>query len=211
MPKKVSWTYTTQNEQWVKGKSLSLKQSNKKADITIFSNGKLQVIEGFGACFNEIGWEALLGLKDNERNKILTDLFSKEGVNFTLYRMPLGSNDYSLSYYSYNDVPEDFEMKNFNIDRDRYILIPYIKEAKKINPDLKIWASPWSPPAWMKVNNHYAMGISKVKQMDAGKEIKNDATTFKMEERYLKAYSLYFSKFVQAYKNEGIDISMVQV
>lgn len=209
---KVSWTYTTQSEKWVKGNNALLKPSDLKADITINLEEKLQQINGFGACFNELGWEALLSLQEKERNKIITDLFSGEGVNFTLCRMPLGSNDYSLSYYSYNDVPEDFEMKNFNIDRDRYILIPYIKAAKKVNPGLKIWASPWSPPAWMKANNHYAMGANtKVKQMLPEKTIANNATAFKMENRYLEAYSLYFSKFVQAYKKEGIDISFVMV
>lgn len=129
-------------------------------DIVIYQDIKLQTIEGFGACFNELGWEALLSLPEKERNNVITDLSSKEGINFNLCRMPLGSNDYSLSYYSYKDVPEDFEMKNFNIDRDRYILIPYIKKALSVNPNLKIWASPWSPPAWMKVNNHYAMGAN---------------------------------------------------
>lgn len=96
--------------------------------------GALQKIDGFGACFNELGWEALLSLPEAVRTKILTELFTKEGVNFSFCRMPVASNDYSLSYYSYNDVPEDFEMKNFNIDRDRYILIPYIKAAKRSDP-----------------------------------------------------------------------------
>lgn len=208
---KITQTYTTQSEKWIKEKILISKKSNEKADISINSTERLQQIDGFGACFNELGWEALLSIEEKERKKIITDLFSKEGLNFTFCRMPLGSNDYSLSYYSYNDVAEDFEMNNFNIDRDRYILIPYIKEAKKINPNLKLWASPWSPPSWMKVNNHYAMGISNVKQMAKGKEIKNNATAFKMEERYLEAYSLYFLKFIEAYKKEGIDISLIQV
>lgn len=209
---KISWTYTTQTEGWSKGAKLNFIPSIDKSDINIYSDDKLQKIEGFGACFNELGWEALLSLPEVEKNKILTDLFSQEGANFTLCRIPLGSNDYSLSYYSYNDVPEDFEMKNFNIDRDRYIMIPYIKEAKKINPNLKIWASPWSPPVWMKVNNHYAMGAyNNEKKIDSGKFIRNNATAFKMEERYLSAYGLYFSKFVNAYKEEGIDISRVMV
>ncbi len=210
---KITWTYSTQSTQWVNkaGVSLSSKYT-EKADIVLYPGERMQRIDGFGACFNELGWEALLSLPGLERNKVLNNLFSKEGANFTLCRMPLASNDYSLSYYSYNDVPEDFEMKNFNIDRDRYILIPYIKAAKKIKPDLKIWASPWAPPSWMKVNNHYAMGVnSKVKTMDPGKFIANNATAFKMENRYLNAYGLYFSKFVNAYKKEGIDIFAVMV
>lgn len=209
---KISCTTTTATEQWRKGPELNLKATGDKATLVVYTDQTLQPIEGFGACFNELGWEALLSLPETERNKILNDLFSKEGMNFSLCRIPLGSNDYSLSYYSYNDVPEDFEMKNFNIDRDRYIVIPYIKAAMKVNPSLRIWASPWSPPAWMKVNNHYAMGANTdVKQMNPGKTIPNNATAFKMEAGYLDAYGLYFSKFVQAYKKEGIDICRVLV
>lgn len=209
---KISCKYTTESEKWIDGKAIDLKVTDNKADIVIDTRIKLQEIEGFGACFNELGWEALLRLDENERERIMEDLFSEEGVNFTLCRMPLGSNDYSLSYYSCNDVPEDFEMKNFNIDRDRYILIPYIKAAMAVNPGLRIWASPWGPPAWMKVNRHYAMGANTdIKRMDPGKTIPNNATAFRMEIDYLDAYSLYFSKFVKAYQKEGIDISMVMV
>ncbi len=208
---KINWVCSTESSQWVNqpGTSLSSKVAGK-ADIEIFPEDKLQQMQGFGGCFNEAAWEALLSLPDNGRNKILNDLFSRKGLNFSFCRMPLGSNDYSLSYYSYDDVPDDFEMKNFNIDRDRYILVPYIRAAQKIRPDLKIWASPWAPPVWMKVNNHYAMGTyNGEKNLSAERAIGNNATAFKMENRYLKAYALYFSRFVKAYKKEGIDISLV--
>jgi len=210
---KINWIYTTQTQSWATKSGASLSnQPIEKSDITIYPDQKLQQMEGFGACFNELGWEALLTLPETDRVKILNNLFSKEGANFGFCRMPVASNDYSLSYYSYNDVPDDFEMKNFNIDRDRYILIPYIKAAKKIRPDLKLWASPWAPPVWMKVNNHYAMGAYNTeKTIDAGRFIRNNATAFKMENRYLAAYGLYLSKFVQAYKKEGIDIASVMV
>ena len=83
-------------------------------------------------------------------------LFGTSGAHLSYNRMSIGANDFALSYYSLDDVAEDLTLANFNIDRDRYILIPYIKEAMKINPDIKIWASPWTPPFWMKINNHYA-------------------------------------------------------
>ncbi len=209
---KVNWKYTTEKEAWKDGVNLNFKVSDEKADIVIFPKKKLQKIDGFGACFNELGWEVLQGVDEKVRKNIITDLFSVEGMNFSLCRIPLGSNDYSLNYYSYNDVPEDFEMKNFSIDRDRYIIMPYIKSALAVRPNLQIWASPWCPPLWMKVNNHYAMGsYNGDKTIDEGQAIKNNATAFKMENRYLKAYALYFSKFVEAYEKEGIDISSVMV
>lgn len=212
---KISWTYSTASAGWMQGTGLNPKATVEKPDIIIYPDEKLQPIEGFGACFNELGWEALLSLSQTEREKILMNLFSGDGANFSLCRLPVASNDYSLSYYSYNDVAEDFGMRNFNIDRDRYILIPYIKAAMKIAPELKLWASPWGPPAWMKVNNHYSMSTSGNNALDsdmsAKKMIENNATAFIMQKRYLEAYSLYFSKYIQAYKKEGIDISVLQV
>lgn len=186
-----------------------------KPAIEIFPDKKLQRIDGFGGCFNELGWEALLSLSPEERKKVLERLFSPTGANFSFCRTPVGSSDYALSYYSYDDVPEDFAMENFNIIRDRYILIPYIKAAKAIRPDLKLWASPWSPPAWMKVNHHYALstGLSNSLSftLPAGKNIRNNATAFRMEDEYLAAYALYLSKYVRAYQREGVDISELHV
>ena len=214
---KVQNTYSTEQEKWVQQKSVNFQASkpDQQADIVIYSTEKQQQIKGFGGCFNEIGWEALLSITPSERDKVLKELFTPNGANFSFCRTPIGANDYSLSYYSLNDVPEDFTMSNFNIDRDRYILIPYIKEAQKIRPDLQIWASPWSPPAWMKVNNHYALRSGKLNGHTNGltkeKEILNNSTAFRMEDAYLKAYALYFSKFSHAYKNEGVNLKAICV
>jgi len=214
---KVKMVSTTETERWVKSKKdIKIIESNAEADITIYEDSLLQQINGIGGCFNEIGWEALTTLPNEASKQVFKDLFSEDGCNFSMCRMPLGASDYALSYYSSNDVPEDFEMRDFNIDRDRHILIPYIKEALKVNPDLKLWASPWSPPAWMKVNEHYSMrsgnfeNATKGNKMNPGAQILNNATAFKMQERYLKAYALYFSKFVQAYKNEGVELFSIQ-
>jgi glucosylceramidase len=213
----IQWISSTDQARWVQQKGINFQsaKSATQAEITIYPAEKLQQMDGFGGCFNEIGWEALLSITPAEREKILKELFTPAGANFNICRMPVAANDYSLSYYSYNDVPEDFAMGNFNIDRDRYILIPYIKEALKIRPDLKLWASPWSPPAWMKVNNHYALHGGKINGQSNGltpeKEILNNSTAFRMETAYLKAYALYLSKFVQAYRKEGINLSALCV
>lgn len=214
---KIQWTYSTEQEKWIQEKELVFLPSGNKtqAEITIYPGEKQQQIDGFGGCFNELGWEALLSATHAERDKILKDLFSLNGANFSYCRIPVGANDYSLSYYSCNDVAEDYLMSNFNIDRDRYILIPYIKEAQRIRPDLKIWASPWSPPAWMKVNSHYALSNGKINGNSNGltkeKELLNNSTAFRMETACLNAYALYLSKFVQAYKKEGIDLKAINV
>ncbi|WP_066219871.1 glycoside hydrolase family 30 protein [Formosa haliotis] len=212
----VDLIYTTASERWVEAKRFLKKTPASTADITVYTDQKLQVIDGIGGSFNEMGWEALQSLDEQQQDAVINAIFSKEGCNFSMCRMPIGASDYALSYYSHNDVAEDFEMRDFNIDRDRYILMPYIKAALAVRPDLQVWASPWSPPAWMKVNEHYAMregdfeNAKKGNKLVEGGEILNNATGFKMQERYLKAYALYFSKFVQAYKKEGIALAAIQ-
>lgn len=93
-------------------------------------------------------------------------------------------------------------------------LIPYIKEAQKINPEIEVWASPWCPPSWMKHSKHYACK-SNPEFNDLPEEWSSTeelVSRFITEPKYFEAYALYFSKFVQAYTEEGgIDISAVHV
>jgi glucosylceramidase len=180
----------------------------EKPDILIDSQKVEQVITGFGGCFNELGWEALQSLPELERDNILATLFDTiNGCRFTLCRMPIGANDYAVDWYSYDETPGDYEMKNFSISRDEKRLIPYIKMAQKVNPHIQIWASPWCPPSWMKTNNHYACSASKdfndLPDNMQGTEMK---TQFRMEDKALKAYALYFQKFIEAYATRGIPI-----
>jgi hypothetical protein len=81
---------------------------------------------------------------------------SQPVANFTVCRMPVGANDFSLDWYSYDEVPDDFALEHFSISRDLETLVPFIKGALQYQPGLKLWASPWSPPTWMKTNKHYA-------------------------------------------------------
>lgn len=84
-----------------------------------------------------------------------------EGLNLTINRMPVAANDFSCDYYSYDEVAGDFELAHFSIANDEETLIPFIQAAQRVNPDMKIWASPWCPPQWMKDNGHYACRTSK--------------------------------------------------
>lgn len=232
--KKVQWISTSETERWVNQKSPALVRSTQQADVEIRLDKPHQTIEGFGACFNELGWTSLSLLSEKDRQDILKELFEpNKGANFTIGRMPIGANDFSRNWYSYNETENDFEMKNFSIQNDYETLIPFIKNAQKYNPSLTLWASPWSPPSWMKYNKHYASrpvpdvtnwpaerlkkmrdswgmdfrGISNGLKPELA--IKEGQDGFIQEEKYFKAYSLYFSKFIDAYKAEGIPISMV--
>lgn len=209
----VDLVYTTESERWVAPKKFLAKEAADESNtISIYPDYQRQEMDGFGGAFNELGWTALTSLPKSEYEKVFQAMFSKKGANFSMCRIPLGASDYALSYYSSNDVAEDFEMRDFNIDRDRFILITYIKEALKVRPNLQVWASPWSPPAWMKVNEHYSLrsgdfaNATYGNKLNPGAQMFNNATAFKMQERYLKAYALYFSMFVKQYAEAGVPL-----
>ncbi|OHX63916.1 glycoside hydrolase family 30 protein [Flammeovirga pacifica] len=210
---KVKWVESTIKKQWEE-KVLYLQKPSEleEGKVKIFTDQPLQTVKGFGGCFNELGYEALNILSEDARKRIIHDLFDqKEGCNFTICRMPIGANDYAVNWYSHNETKDDFEMNQFSINRDKERLIPYINWAKQINPDIKIWGSPWCPPSWMKTNNHYACKPDVVNDLTEEGRGEEMHTQFRMEEKYLKSYALYFSKFVEAYKKEGIDIYAVHV
>lgn len=197
---------TSEQSQWQKSLLKMQKQADENADI-IISETKEQMIDGFGGCFNELGWDALSLLTEGQRDTILNDLFGPDGVRFTFCRLPVGANDFARDWYSYNETPGDFAMENFTVERDKSGLIPYIKAALAINPDLKLWASPWSPPVWMKNTKHYATAPGDHNDFTKENEVIGDHFIQKPE--YLSAYALYLSKFIDAYKQNGIDISLL--
>jgi len=211
--KDIEWTSTTDANPWIiKAQGDIIQSQDSVVDVSIQSSDLQQVVDGFGGCFNEMGWEALNLLQQSEKEQIIKDLFdSISGCKFNICRMPIGANDYAVDWYSHNETSGDFEMANFSIERDQKRLIPYIKNALIYKPNLKIWASPWCPPSWMKTNNHYACRPDTVNDLSvkkAGIEMKDQ---FIMDAKYLNAYSLYFSKFLNAYQAEGINIYAVHV
>lgn len=156
------WVSSTDSVKW-QGHDISAEALKEAAENTIVVDPARtdQVMKGFGTCFNEQGWASLSAVPQEERDGIFRELFSGEGAGLTCNRMPVASNDFSLKSYSYDDVDGDFALEHFSIDNDRATLIPFIKEAQKVNPSLQIWASPWCPPSWMKTNKHYACASTK--------------------------------------------------
>jgi glucosylceramidase len=113
------------------------------------------------------------------------------GAGFVFGRIPIGASDYAMSNYTLDETANDTSMANFSIDRDRQKLIPYINAALAINANLRLWASPWTPPTWMKDNGQFAGG-----------NMKDDATI-------LQAHALYLAKWVQAYAGESLKIEAI--
>lgn len=210
----VAQVVTTQERVWNSVEQLSGLTVRDSLSLMLDTKRVKQKVEGFGACFNELGWASLSILSCEDRESVIKELFNpSEGACFSICRMPVGANDFSRNWYSYNEVAEDYEMYNFSIENDRATLIPFIKSAQKYNPELRIWASPWSPPSWMKHNNHYAAAYTGDNYAEAYRNglpkdrIGYEGTDmFILDSLHLEAYALYFRKFIQAYRKEGINI-----
>ncbi len=170
----------------------SIKNTNLEGQLVcVFPEIEYQEIKGFGGAFTEAASTTLDKLSEKNREKILKMYFDKkEGIGYNFGRIHMNSCDFSLG--NYTCVEEgDAELKTFNIKRDEKSLIPMIKDALEYN-DIDFFVSPWSPPAFMKTNG----------MMNEGGKLK---------EEYFDAWSEYFVKFIEAYKEKGINIGVVSV
>jgi glucosylceramidase len=158
-----------------------------KNTITLFPKKTLQTITGFGGAFTESSAYLLNKVSKKNRDTILQAYFGKDGANYSLTRTHMNSCDFSLSQYSYSPVKDDIELEHFTIKDDQDDLIPMIKDAMAVSEDgFKIFASPWTAAPWMKDNNDWVGG--------------------KLLPKYYDTWALFFSKYTDAYKAEGIDI-----
>lgn len=216
---RAEWVTTTETNPWNEQENLLSVSSDtiSTIDVTILTDKKQQTIDGFGACFNELGWISLSRLAPSVREDIMEELFFPGvGANFTICRMPIGANDFSRDWYSYDESVGDFEMRNFTVANDMQTLIPFIKSAQRQYSDLSVWASPWCPPSWMKYNKQYASAFTGE---EYDEKYRNGLTPdkvghegmdmFVQDSAYLQAYALYFSKFIKAYKEQGIPVFAV--
>jgi glucosylceramidase len=166
--------------------------SENKVVIQLNPEEKFQTITGFGGSFTEASAHLLNKLSKENRKKILDAYFSENGANYSLTRTTIASCDFSLKNYTYAKVENDLALEHFTIEDDKDDIIPMILEAKAISKEgFNIIASPWSCPPWMKDNKSYVGG--------------------KLLPEYNDTFALYFSKYLEAYKEEGIDIWGVTV
>jgi glucosylceramidase len=164
--------------------------------ITVNEAVRYQSIDGFGASLTDssawLFWNKLDAL---QRKETLEKLFDPQsGIGLSLLRQPMGASDFALDDYSYDDVPageSDPQLRNFSIARDEQYIVPILKEILAFNPQLKIIASPWSPPGWMKTSQSMIQGSL-------------------LPSAYLPLAN-YFVKFVKAYEQAGIPIFAVTI
>jgi glucosylceramidase len=191
----VHWQSSTDAARWTdRGTSVSQAWSAPLQYMEAFPDSQRQMIDGFGGCFNELEWTALNKLSAASRDSVIKSLYdTTAGCRFNMGRMPVGANDYALNYYSHDDSAGDYSMAHFSIARHQQYVIPFIKAAMNLRPDLKMWGSPWTPPAWMKTNGNYAGGSITWTSQNLG------------------AYALYLEKCVLAYRAAGLNFTALFV
>jgi glucosylceramidase len=157
------------------------------SNIRILPEKKFQIITGFGGSFTESSASLLNRLSPAKRKEVIDAYFCDSGAMYSLTRTHMNSCDFSLSQYSYAPIADDNFLEHFSIKEDIDDIIPMIKDAMASSSDgFKIISSPWTAPPWMKDNNNYVGG--------------------KLLPKYYDTWALFFSKYIEAYHAEGIDI-----
>lgn len=172
------------------------RRASAPARYFINTDQTFQEMDGFGFAVTGGSASHLMGMSAAKRAETLRELFSEDegAIAMSYIRITVGASDLDDNPFSYNDMPgneTDESLSNFSIEPDRAVLIPVLKEILAINPDIKIMASPWSPPTWMKTNRSTIGG--------------------ELLERYYDAYANYFVKYIQAYAAEGISIDAITI
>jgi glucosylceramidase len=180
---------SAQNAYWKVGTLTEV--ASGTAGVTVNDASTFQKWDGFGGTFNEVGWAMLQLLSETDRKLAIDLLFGVDGARFAFGRVPIGSSDYALERYTLNEKAGDFAMESFSIEHDKGNLIPYIQAALAVKPDIRLWASPWTPPTWMKTNAAF------------------DGGNMKDDDQTLGAHALYLAKFVEEYAKVGIKIEAI--
>jgi glucosylceramidase len=166
-----------------------LTKKSAPADVTVDPAKPAQTILGFGAAFTDAACFTLSRLSDSDRANLLRTMFGQDQHALSMGRIPMGASDYSTAAYSYDDGAADPDLKRFSIDHDRDYILPTLRAALTANPDLYLFASPWSPPGWMKYSNSMLGG--------------------NIRQENIPTYARYFQKFVEAYAAAGVNVRAV--
>jgi glucosylceramidase len=158
--------------------------------ITVNPSSTHQSMVGFGASFTDsAAWNIF---NSPRRDEIMNNLFStSSGIGLSFLRQPIGASDFSRSFYTYNDGAADPTLSRFSTAHDNAYVLPLIRQAKSLNPQLSTMATPWSAPAWMKNNNSLIQGS--------------------LNDSQIGVYADYLVKFTQAYQAAGAPIDYLSV
>jgi glucosylceramidase len=159
--------------------------------IAVDPSQKFQAMLGFGAAFTDAACYTFNQLLSPAREQLFHELFHPSEMGLNVCRTCIGSSDYSTEMFGYDEGEPDPEMKRFSIAHDQAYVLPMMRLARKENPALFLFSSPWSPPGWMKAGGSMLGGS--------------------MRPRYFGAYAQYFLRFLQAYAGAGVPIQAVTV
>lgn len=160
--------------------------------IVLDPSATKQEILGFGAALTDATCYVLSQLSEAEREPVMHDLFAPGEMALNVCRTCIGSSDYSRSAYTFDESDQpDPELKKFSIDHDKAYILPILRDARKVNPELFLFSSPWSPPGWMKSSGTILGGAMRKHSYDP--------------------YARYFLRFLEAYKADGVSIDAVTV
>ena len=174
-------------------KKLTGPNKNDNSTVKIYKSSERQTLLGFGGSFTEASSSIYGGLDLYKKEEIIEAYFGDSGNRYSMARTHINSCDFSLENYAHVETTGDTELKTFSISRNKKTLIPFIKDAlKKTKNKIRIMASPWSPPAWMKTND----------QMNFGGKIKDE---------HKKSWANYYCKFIEHYQAEKIPIWGISV
>jgi glucosylceramidase len=175
-----------QPPQWEAGEELSA------VAIYLDPGAVKQEILGFGGAFTDASCYLMSRMSAESRHALLSDLYGPSGLRLSVGRTCIGTSDYSTKMYSYDDAPApDPELKHFSIDQDQAWIIPTLRQAQEINPNLYLFSCVWSPPGWMKSGGSMLGGC--------------------FQERWFATHAQYFVKFLQAYADAGVKVRAVTV
>lgn len=167
--------------------------------VLVDDTQQYQSMDGFGAAFTDSAAYLLMKVTPTSAlSGVLSDLFTRtgDGIGLSFMRNPMGASDLARSVYSFDDMSTgetDPTLANFSISYDEDYILPLVQQAKALNPQMKLMANPWSPPAWMK---------SPVSMM--GGSLLTDSATD-------TAFANYFVKYIQAYEAAGVPIDYISV
>jgi glucosylceramidase len=192
-PRVKVWT-TYRDKRHAQGEPLAWKPAAQVAANAIVLDPATtkQEVLGFGAAMTDAACYVLSEIPDGQRAEVMHELFAPGELALNVCRTCIGASDYSRNLYSFDESPEpDPELKKFSIDHDKAYILPMLREARKANPELFLFSSPWSPPGWMKPNKSMLGGA--------------------MRKQSFAPYAEYFRRFLEGYKAEGVAIDAVTV
>ena len=207
---------------WLRNCGLHLQKKTMQLDATI-ANGigyvqvdtskKYQTIEGFGGAFTEASAKTWMRLPVHERKRVIELYFGEDGAGYTLGRVHMNSCDFCVESYDFAPVDDDYDLKHFDssVKHDQTEMIPLMRAAKqavnKRGQDFKLFASPWSPPAWLKAPNSIPPMRPTI-TFDHNRSMLGSAHPLGLRNspEAFAAWALYYSKFAHAYDRQNLTL-----